>query len=246
VANLIDWTYEPLHPYAELQELYGQILGQWNRYMGHVATTIGGVTQIRKTYDQEGPVYTFVPKESQQRAMQFFVDQAFTTPTWMLNEDILTRVENIGAVERIRGAQVRVVNLVLDPGRMQRLIETEARIGNDAYTLGEMLADLRGGIWTEITSGASTDAYRRNLQRGYLERMAYLMTEEPAPPANQFMRAFRTAVDVSQSDIRAFVRGELETLKRQLEAARNHRDRATRLHYRDAVQRIDRILDPED
>jgi hypothetical protein len=245
VANLIDWSYQPREPYAELQELYGQVIGQWNRYMGHVTANIGGVTQTRKTYDQEGPVYQFVPRETQRQAILFLRQQAFATPTWMLDENILSRIENIGTVERIRGIQVRVVERVLDPGRMQRLIETEARAGDAAYSLGDMLGDLRAAIWTELRTGRATDAFRRNLQRGYLERMGYLMTEEPATPTSPFARTFTTQVDVSQSDIRPFVRGELVTLRQLIQQAIGRSpSRATTLHYRDAIVRIDDILDP--
>jgi hypothetical protein len=247
VTNLIDWSYEPREDYAELEELYGQVIGQWSRYMGHVAANVGGVTQTRKTYDQQGPVYQFVTRETQRRAMLFFAQQAFATPTWMLDENILSRIENIGTVERIRGIQVRVVEQILDPGRMQRLIETEARAGDAAYSLGDMLGDLRAAIWTELRTGQATDPFRRNLQRGYLERMGYLMTEEPATPSSPFARAFTTQVDVSQSDIRPFVRGELVTLRQLIQQAINRSpNRATTLHYRDAIVRIDDILDPNE
>ncbi len=157
VTNLIDWSYQPREDYAELQELYGQVIGQWSRYMGHVAANIGGVTQTRKTNDQQGPVYQFVPRETQRQALLFFRQQAFETPTWMLNENILSRIENIGTVERIRGIQVRVLEQVLDPGRMQRLIETEARAGDAAYALGDMPGDLRAAIWTELRTGRAWD-----------------------------------------------------------------------------------------
>ncbi|MGD8698848.1 MAG: zinc-dependent metalloprotease [Gemmatimonadales bacterium] len=248
VPNLIDWSYEELEDYSELEELYGQVLSQWSRYMGHVATNIGGIVQTPKTYGTDGPVYEFVAEETQRRAMQFFVEQAFTPPIWMIDEDILRRVENVGTVERMRSAQVRVVNLVLDPGRMQRLIEAGVRNGDDAYTLGEMLGDLRAAVWSELSAGQSVDVYRRNLQRGYLERLAWLMTEEPAAPPSFFGARFATGVNVSQSDIRPFVRGELQTLKRDINRAlaRGGIDRATRLHLQDAVVRIDRILNPED
>jgi hypothetical protein len=246
VPNLIDWSYQELEDYSELEELYGQVLGQWNRYMGHVATNIGGIVQTPKTYGQEGPVYEFVPEETQRRAMQFFAEQAFTPPTWMIDENILRRIENVGTVERMRTVQVRVVNLVLDPGRMQRLIEAEARNGADAYTLGEMLDGLRSAVWSELATGRSIGVYRRNLQRGYLERMGWLMTEEPPAAPSFFGARFATTVNVPQSDIRPFVRGELETLKRDINRAlaRGGIDRATRLHLQDAVVRIDRILDP--
>jgi hypothetical protein len=163
----------------------------------------------------------------------------------MLDEDILTRIEHAGAVDRIRQRQVGVINNVLNPGRMQRLIEAEARNGNEAYSLGEMMTDLREAVWTELARGRSIDAYRRNLQRGYLERMEFLMTEEPTPPPARFASQL-TAVDVSQSDIRAFVRGELNVLKGQIQRAlRRSLDTATRYHLEDAVVRIDATLHPE-
>ncbi len=243
VPNLVSWSYRALENYDELEELYGQVLSQWNRYMGHVATNIGGVTQTSKTYDQTGVVYTFVPRATQQRAMEFLEQQALTPPTWLINEEVLGRIENVGTVERMRTAQVGVVNRVLDPGRMQRLIEGEARLGLNAYSLGEMLGDLRNGVWSELAGGRSINVYRRNLQRGYLERMEYLMTQSPSVPAA--FRSFVTPVNVPQSDIRPFVRGELVTLKREIQRAlgRNS-DITTRLHLQDAVVRIDRILDP--
>ncbi len=246
VPNLIEWSHQELEDYSELEELYGQVTAQWNRYLGHVAANIGGVTQTRKTYGQDGPVYQFVREETQRRAMQFIAQQAFTPPTWMIDENILSKIENVGTVERMRSLQVSALNRILDPGRMQRLIEHEARHGNSAYSLGEMLGDLRGAIWTELRAERSISVYRRNLQRGYLERMEWLMTEEPSQPPSSFPSTFVTRVDVPQSDIRAFVRGELEAVKRQIGQALNRRlDGATRLHLRDAVVRIDRILEPD-
>ena len=246
VPNLIDWSYQELEDYAELEELYNAVARQWSLYMGHVTAYIGGVVETRKTYGHDGAIYAIVPQADQQRAMQFLAEQAFTPPTWMIDEDVLLRIENIGTVERMRALMVSALNRVLDPGRMQRLIESEARFGDDAYALGEMLGDLRGAVWSELRSATSIGVYRRNLQRGYLERMEYLMTEEPTPPPARFS-SFVTGVNVSQSDIRPFVRGELEALKRQIQRALNRNlGQATRLHLQDAVVRIDAILDPEE
>jgi hypothetical protein len=131
---------------------------------------------------------------------------------------------------------------------MQRLIEAEAIHGDGVYTLPEMLGDLRGAIWSELALGRPIDPFRRNLQRGYIERMAFLMTEEPpTPPARLRASPEFTNVDVSQSDIRPFVRGELQTLRREIRAAIPRAgDRASRLHLEDALIRIDRILDPKE
>jgi hypothetical protein len=250
LPNLMEWTRSEQEgeDYAEIQELYNNVIGQWNRYMGHVVTNIGGVTRTRKAFGQDGPIYEFVSEERQQRAMQFFADQAFDPPIWMVDETILSRIENPSTVERMRGLQVGVVNRVLDPGRMQRLIEAGARNGDDSYDLGEMLDDLRNAIWSELTTRDPIGVYRRNLQRGYIERMEWLMTSDLSVVfAFGAIGDFFTRVDVSQSDIRAFVRGELDTLKREIQRRlTTGPDRVTRLHLKDVIVRIDDILDPND
>lgn len=247
IPNLIDWTKQEGEGYEELEELYGQIITQWYRYMGHVAHNIGGVYEDHKTYDQEGPVYTFVPEETQRRAMSFLVDYAFTTPTWLLDRDILSPVNQSTAVDNMRGVQENVLNTLLDPQRIARLIEFDARYSEDTYDAFEMMDDLRNGIWRELESSRTIDVHRRNLQRAYLERMEYLLTQE-LPNVSGSYRAYAgwTQVDVSQSDIRPIVRDQLTMLQRSVARALSRAgDRATRVHLADAERRIERILNPD-
>ncbi|HUG41123.1 MAG TPA: zinc-dependent metalloprotease [Longimicrobiales bacterium] len=246
VPNLIDWTFQEGRPYEELEELYGQVIGQWNRYTGHVLTNIGGVTQTRKAYGQQGPVYEEVPEATQRRALAWVGDQVFTTPHWMLNYDVLARISPAGSIDRIRGLQGGVLNRILEPRRLERLVEAEVKLGSAAYTLGEMLDDLRAEVWSELAAGRTVDPFRRNLQRAYLERMSWLMTEEPAQLPSFFAGSIND-VNVSMSDIRPFTRGQLITLQAEIRRALSRvADRATRLHLEDALVRIDRILDPRD
>ncbi|MFV1988762.1 MAG: zinc-dependent metalloprotease [Gemmatimonadota bacterium] len=247
LPNLYEWTSRDGDDFTELQDLYDNLIGQWNRYMGHVLANIGGVTRTRKAFGQAGPVYEIVPEEDQRRAVAFLAEHAFVAPTWMIDDQILDVLGNPRMVDRIRGLQVRVLNRTLDPSRMQRLIEAEARLGEDAYQLGEMLEDVRGAVWGELDSRVSINVYRRALQRAYVERMEFLMTQELSVPA--FLFGFRgfTAVDVSQSDIRALVRGELVSIRAAAQQAlRRVPDRMTRLHLEDIVIRIDRTLDPKE
>lgn len=247
IPNLMEWTAEDGKDYSQLNELYTAVLSQWNRYMGHVAAVVGGVERTAKTSDQDGPVYEIVSKERQKNAMRFFAEQALKTPMWMLDEEILTRVEPAGAVERIRQRQVGVIDNLLSFERMARLIEAEARLGSAAYSLGDMMTDLRRAVWSELSSGSDIDPFRRNLQRGYVERMQFLMENEQTPIPAQF-RAFssRTSIDVSQSDIRAYARGELGVVRAQArQALRDQHNTATRYHLADIIARIDEILDDD-
>lgn len=239
IPNLISWTSEDGKDYDDLETLYGQVLTQFNRYMGHVSNNIGGVYQYNKTYDQEGAVFIPVPKERQEESMQFLQDQLFTTPEWMIDNNILNKIENNGNVERIRGLQVRTLENVLDFGRLGRMIENETLNGKEAYTLTEMMNDLRSGIFSELRSGKKIDTYRRNLQRAYVDRLEYLLTEEQSGRRNA------TSVNVSQSDIRAIARAELNTLKRSVRRAIGRTgDTLSRYHLQDLMERIDLILDP--
>ncbi|MBC7920247.1 MAG: zinc-dependent metalloprotease [Ferruginibacter sp.] len=246
LPNLLTWTSESGKDYKNLEELYGQVLGQWRRYLGHVTANVGGVYENYKTYDQPGAVYEPVAKARQKAALRFLNEQAFRTPTWMIDETILRRVEAAGNVERLRDAQVTALNNVLDPGRLARLVESEALLGGQAYGLLEMMTDLRGGLWSELKTGGSIDTYRRSLQRGYIERLEYLMKNEPPlPPVQVRELAGFTAVRMSQSDIRPVARGELKTLRGELRAALpKARDTASRYHIEDAIARIDLILNP--
>ncbi|WP_299156509.1 zinc-dependent metalloprotease [uncultured Christiangramia sp.] len=245
VPKLIEWTAEDGKDYDDLDDLYGQVLSQYNRYMGHVTANIGGVYEYYKTYDQEGAVYTHVDAEKQERAMEFLQEQLFTTPEWMIHQDIFNKIEFDGNIERIRGMQERTLNNLLDFGRMARLMENEEINGKNAYSLLDMMTDLRKGLWSEIYNGRSIDRYRRNLQRAYVEKMGELMTEEQDEiPALYRSWVTRSNVNVAQSDIRPVVRGELTTLQRQLRNTANSGDTLTRYHKQDLLKRIDLILNP--
>ena len=139
VPNLEKWTTAKGETYDEMATMYGQVLGQFSRYMGHVTTNVGGVYEYNKTADQAGEIYTHVSKERQRSAVRFLNKQLFATPNWMLDKNIFNKVQSVGAVERIRGLQVRTLNGLLNVGRMGRMIENETLNGSKAYNLVSFL-----------------------------------------------------------------------------------------------------------
>lgn len=247
VPNLIKWTAKDGKNYDDLNEMYGQVLGQYNRYMGHVSSNIGGVYENFKTYDQEGAVYTHVAKADQKRALKFINEELFQTQEWLLDQNIFSKTQYSGTTDRIRGLQVRTLNKILSLGILARLMENETLNGSDSYSILEMMKDLRTGVWTELRSGKTIDAYRRNLQRAHIDRLAYLMTAKSQRRSPDFGGIFKnTPHNTSQSDLRAVVRAELNTLKRQIRSAIGRTSNTmSKIHLRDAVERIDAILDPK-
>ncbi|MBT8274169.1 MAG: zinc-dependent metalloprotease, partial [Bacteroidia bacterium] len=247
VPNLIKWTAKEGEDYDILETMYSQVVTQFNRYMGHVTTNIGGIYENNKTFDQEGAIYTHVDKGRQTESLQFLHKNLFETQDWMLDNNIFNKIESAGHIERIRRIQTRTLNNLLDFGRMARMTENEVINGRNAYTFLGMMQDLRAGLWKELRNGSKIDVYRRNLQRAYIDRMNYLMTKEQAPiPARLRRFVTRTNVNVNQSDIRAVARAELKSLKRSVNSAIGRTgDTMSRIHLQDVVERIDDILDPK-
>ena len=246
VPKLIDWTYEEGKNYDDLSTLYDQVFGQFNRYMGHVRSNIGGVYQYNKTYEQEGAVFTHVSKNRQSNSMAFLHQQLFNTPYWMLDKNILSKTKAAGSVERIRSMQVRTLNNLLAFDRLARVIENETLNGSNAYGLTTMLEDLRNGLWKEVKQGKTPDTYRRNLQRAHIERLGYLLKEEQKLSDNQRQYGGVTLIDVSQSDIRAAARAELKSLYQLVNRKRKTASGMGKAHLEDAKSSIAQLLDLDD
>ena len=247
LPNLMEWTTEDGQNYDDLETLYGQVVAQFQRYMGHVSNNIGGVYEYHKTADQEGAVYTHVSKEHQKNCMAFLQEQLFETPEWLIDQNIFNKIQYSGSVERIRSMQVRYLNTMLHLGKLARVIENEAINGANAYGILEMMQDLRGGLWSETRTGRRIDTYRRNLQKAHIDRLEYLMTAEnqnKLPDFGGYQKS--TVVNTSQSDIRSVARAELNNLRRDIRnGLARISDTMSRYHLQDALERIDLILEPK-
>lgn len=242
VASLLPVAERPGESYAELAELYNQTVGQWGRYMGHVAAIVGGAYS-QETYGN-GVRFRPLEKARQREAVEYLNEVAFEVPAMFLDGEILRRIENDGVVERFRVQQSRVLANLLSQPRLERLVEFEATAGtpSEVYTLADLMSDLRTGVWGELTARAPrVDAYRRNLQRSFLAAVDSRLH----PTEQELSRANNPARAPAASDVRGAMRAELEDLDRLAEQALTRtRDPMTRIHLRDVRREIDRILEP--
>lgn len=229
--NLIAATTAPDKSYDDLADIYGGMLGQWVLELNHVAVIVGGVDSQEKYGAQKGPVFTPVSKERQQAAVRFLNEHAFTTPTWALNPELLSRIEPDGAMDRVRIAQSRVLaNLISEP-RVERLIEQEAANSRTAYAPSEFLADVRKGVWSELDAmKVHIDPFRANVQYAYLDLLTAKIDGRQQVPDIQ----------------RSLIRSELKSLSADVvRALPRALDRETRAHLEDTRDQIARALDPK-
>ena len=230
VPNLVEWTSKDGYGYEELDEVYGELIGIWRRYMNHVVANIGGVYETRKTADQQGVVYEHVPAEKQQEAINFLEEHAFSTPTWLLEQEVLDRIEASGAIERIQRLQTGVLENLFDEDRLKRMVSNEEVNADSAFTLLELMDEARGAVFSELYASQGVDAYRRNLQRSYIDVAVKYIQELKEDESD----------NVVKSDIIPVMRGELLRLKEDISQRKNRvNDRLTRYHWDDLLARID-------
>jgi hypothetical protein len=175
-------------------------------------------------------LFTPVPRERQAAAVRFLNENVFRTPAFLLPREILRRIEPQGALDRIKTAQRMVLLTLLDARRFGRLVEQEVLDGPKAYAPAAFLADLRAGIFSELAAPQiQVDAWRRNVQRLYLEVLADRLNGR-TPAAD---------------DQRPFFRGELRSISAEIgRALPRVTDRSSRVHLEDLRDQIARALDP--
>ena len=239
-------TTDPLRDYSDLNENYGRLIGQWQRELGHVVTLVGGVYRAEKYPDQSGVIFTPAPRARQQAAVRYLLDNAFETPAFFLDVDVLRRIEPNGTVDRIRQSQGQLLDGLFNDARMNRLVDQEAlaTATGTAYGLADLLHDVRVGLFRELASGAKIDIYRRNVQRNFVDLLGTKLLPPPPPPPAPPFPGF-VPPPPRPEEAKSLVRGELRDLDAAIAAALpRETDRGTRLHLQDLRYRIDRILNP--
>ncbi|PQJ69588.1 zinc-dependent metalloprotease [Polaribacter butkevichii] len=227
--NLPNWTSNQTNNYEDLDELYGELLSVWGRYVGHVTGNIGGVYEFNKKPSQSGDVYVPVTKAKQKEAMAWLQKNVFKTQTWLLDKNILNKIEETGYTDKLGRYQERTLGTLLNYRTLNRMIDAEV-IQKEFYAASDMVKDLRKGIFSETNSTKNVDLQRRNLQKVFIARMENLINDETT----------------KNNDISSIVRGELEVLKYQVNiASKRAINTISKYHYKDCYAKINDILNPK-
>lgn len=228
--HLLEWTREPHDGYERVGEMYKAVVNEYALFMGHVLKNVGGIMITPKNVDQSGPVFTYPSRDKQQRAMAFLNAQLFATPTWLIDTKLFS-LTTVGFGD-VATVQDKVLTSLLDPARISQLIQQETDLGSaKAYTALDMLHDLRQGVFSELSTGRPIDAYRRNLQKAYVERLCGLVgTKSTVNRSDDALSILKAHA----KDLSAAVKA----------AAARSTDALTRDHLTDLGERIDEALKP--
>jgi hypothetical protein len=248
IAQLPEWTKEDADKYENLETMYGALVGQFSRYMGHVVKNVGGIYETPKSVEQNGDVYEPAPKEIQQDAVVFLNKQLFETPTWLLDEKILNKISDPVSSELVANVQTNILNSLLSPARLNRMATSTNRFGTkNTYALDQMMDDLKKGVWNELSSHKPIDGFRRNLQKAYVEALVNIVNPSPGGnTATSFVFPGITNVNTKNTDVVSVSRAQLTELKAQITAAiPATQDKMSKYHLQDVSDRIKKALDPK-
>lgn len=245
MANLPEYTKEEADRYENLAQMYRQIAGQFNRYIGHVSRNIGGYYETAKSVEQAGDVFEVVPKATQKDAVSFINKQVFTTPEWMMDTKILNKI-SAPVSNQVSSIQVNTLNSLLSSSRLAGMANMAARTPG-SYNVDEYYADLKKGIFSEVATRSKISVERRTLQKAYVDRMLAILN--PAPAAGGITISFggstaAAPADLSRTDVSSVTRAHVNQLRAELAAAAAaYTDSMSKYHLQDLVARIKESLE---
>ncbi len=174
--NLTKWTYAPNKDYADLEELYGELLGVYRRYIFHVIGMIGGVNQTLINTNQGG-TYTYknVDKQDQIRALNFLDTELWKTPIWLLDKEIISQINNSDGLYKIEAMHERSINSLLSNYRLNRMLSSDNSIVGEGLNYNELFDLLYESIFDKINP---TNQIERNLQISFTKKIISLIEEK--------------------------------------------------------------------
>lgn len=241
MPNILQWTAEPDKGYAGAENIYTELVGQYGRYMGHVAKNIGGIYRTPRAIEEPGISKEFVPANVQKEAMAFLNTQLFDTPSWLINKELIDKA-SIDPLTTINAVQKRVIDRLISKYTIDKLIKDETYNGAEAYTALNMFSDMKKGVFAELYGGKNLDTYRRNLQKNYVDALTAIVKPAQGNAVGMMMMG---EASPKTTDATAIARAQLVELKQSLKTATAATTGVKKYHYQDLIARIDNALDPK-
>jgi hypothetical protein len=230
MAGLPEWTKEEGGTYDNLNDMYKQLKNQFIRYIVHVSKNIGGVYFTPKAEGQSGDVYEPVPASMQREVLSFYDREIFTSPMWVVDSKVTSKVNLPAGPSFVEDIQVKVLNTLLDTGKINSLMACQRQFKDKAYPFEEYLNTIHKMIWKGLASGEATDPYRRNLQKAYVGDMQNILLSMDA--------------GATETDSYTLIREDFLRLKKEVTTGMARAsDPMTKAHLRDLESRIKKTLE---
>ena len=164
MSHLIEWTAEDGEDYSYSEDMYKEILKQFNRYMGHAAKYIGGNILEYPVYgDNKQTSFIPVPKKKQIQALEFIMENLKELPDWMADEKVI-KYFGTGS-PGIYDYQASYVSRLLG---FSRKVASTAQRSDDPYTQYEYLSDIYDLVFRPSIKGHRLTRGDMNMEYAFI------------------------------------------------------------------------------
>jgi hypothetical protein len=178
--NLKKWTVEPNENYNELNELYGELIGVYRRYIYHVLSLVGGVYDTPHNENQKGVTrFVNVDSKKQMEALSFLEKNLWNTQNWLMKSEMISQIKGEGVLNSIQGLQIGALNRLLNTDKLNRMLSSKQTLKGDALSVNELIENL---FETLIKKPSNPDVSEQRLQLYFVERIDMLMEEKDINP----------------------------------------------------------------
>ncbi len=205
--------------YANLDQIYKDLVNQYSDYIFHVSKNIGGIYVTPKTMGENGEVYRPVPKQVQKQALVFLNNYIFHEPKWLLRNDILNAIRSPLSKEGITKTMESVMMNLLGGSRISRMtFISERYTDEDPYRPEEYIDDLNQLVWGDMNVFYQTNAYRRKLQKSYVSNMIALYKPDQTEGVVEGLLAKLSKGYTVNTDVRSLALDNLLTLQGKIKS----------------------------
>lgn len=218
VPFLTQWTKDnQSDDYSNLDQIYKDLVKQYDNYLFHVIKNIGGIYVTPKTMAEEGEVYLPVSENVQKEALVFLDNHIFHEPEWLLTNEVLNKIQSPQSKEAVTKTMESVMLNLLGGSRMSRMtFITERYKDMNTYTPEEYLDDLNQLIWGDLNVFYQANTYKRKLQKAYVENLITLYKPTEAKGAVSGILAQLSENYTSNTDVRSLALDHLLRLQRKI------------------------------
>ena len=162
--HLVDWTTFENEDFSYLDHMYKELLKQYDRYIGHVTSYLGGVHIYKMVEGEEERYFTPLSKDKQKQALDWLFTELEQQPNWILNKEVERRLSSRKL--DLMKSQAATLDKMMSAAIFQRIF-----LYHTDYTCQEYLDDLQKHIWKKTRNNKPLNEYERNLQLTYVRNL---------------------------------------------------------------------------
>ncbi|MGB1136734.1 MAG: zinc-dependent metalloprotease [Flavobacteriaceae bacterium] len=180
--NLDAWTTPQGASFDDLEELYGELLGVYSRYLNHVAAIVGGVYETRSNQGQGAVPYRPVPANDQRRALKFLEQELWNDPSWLMPSTLVNRFSQEGVLNRVTKIQSRILKRLLSVQRLNDMSSVAETLSTPPTSVGLTVDGLLDQLGDDLMALSGSAALNRNLQILWIHHLKELSQDKKLSP----------------------------------------------------------------